>query len=102
VPTHPEPPQIHVSTPPRPKPPLPAPQNRRAFRAEKPGLFYGFPECHTQAGGDPYLRPAGPGWPLPDPKFNANKERVNCDGGGEASVWRAQEPGLDSKRVKAV
>ena len=49
-------------------------------RAEKPGLFFGFPHCHTEAGGDPHLRPAGPGWPLPDPKFNPEGSVLNCQG----------------------
>lgn len=46
-------------------------------RADKPGYFFGFPQCHTAADGDPYLRPIGPGRPLPDPKFNAG---LNCQG----------------------
>jgi glucose/arabinose dehydrogenase len=50
-------------------------------RAERPGLFFGFPECHTHsAAGDPYLRAAGDaGVPLPDPKFNPGNSKLNCN-----------------------
>ncbi|KAI8464206.1 MAG: L-sorbosone dehydrogenase [Monoraphidium minutum] len=47
-------------------------------RAEKRGLFFGFPQCHTEAGGDPHLRPVGPGFTLPDPKFNKDNSAMNC------------------------
>lgn len=48
-------------------------------RAERRGLYYGFPRCHTQGYGDPYLRPLGPGKPIPDPSYNEN---LNCEGEG--------------------
>ena len=71
-----------------PGPPPPAthlPTGCLQRRAEKPGLFFGFPQCHTEAGGDPHLRPVGPGWPLPDPKFNKDNSAMNCNGGGGAA-----------------
>ena len=75
-----------------PRAPTQPPPGRRR-RADKPGYFFGFPQCHTQAGGDPYLRPVGPGGPLPDPKFNKDNGAMNCNGGGfvfgNPRVWGA-------------
>jgi hypothetical protein len=49
-------------------------------RAERRGLFYGFPFCHTRGLGDPYLRSPGPGLPLPDPQLNLNEKKLKCSG----------------------
>ncbi|GBF97414.1 sorbosone dehydrogenase [Raphidocelis subcapitata] len=50
--------------------------------ADRPGLDFGFPYCHAEGEGDPYLRTIGPGLPLPDPKYNKNEAALNCSAPG--------------------
>jgi hypothetical protein len=73
-------------------------------RAPAQGEFYGFPSCHTNGSGDPYLRPPGPGSLTPDPGLNKGQKKLNCSGasavrdkgaawlgdvGGDGRVWVA-------------
>lgn len=45
-------------------------------RNDEPPHF-GYPFCHTEGNGDPYVRDVGPGQPIADPDLNANGE-VDC------------------------